>query len=559
MISWIQRYFQHHFRIIFGVMLLIMVLPLIWVFNPSSGLGRAERRVIDRPFFGYNLNLQEDQQRLMGDAGLSANLQLGSFGGLDSDQIQNYAFQRAASLYLADEWHIPASSPAEIADMIKTLRIFAGQDGQFDPKAYATFRDNLRTSRNGITEADIARVIAGDIRAKKVQDLLAGPGYVLPGDVKTQLARADTSWTLATATADYKSFNPSIAPSEADLAKYFEENSFRYEIPPRVVASYIDFPALNYLPAVTVTDAEVRADYDANPTRFPKPATDAKTPAPAKPNPDADFAAVRPQVETALRLERAQRLAVKAASDAALALYEGKITPGAALDSFLVTHKLALKSLAPFTHEAGPAELGGSQDIATEAFKLGPDSGRFISEALSSPTGAVILVWKELQATRKPPLTEVHDKVAADYAENEKRKRFVELGKTIKAQIESRLKAGDAFDKAVAAAAGTSGIKIEAKTLAAFTLRNRPSDVDYSLLGSLDRLAKGELSDMNIAADKGVFVYAVDKQTPDLSESNPQFVTTRNQLASYASRLGGNAYLAELVETELKKSEPKME
>lgn len=564
MISWIQRYFQHHFRTIFAVMLIIMVVPLIWVFNPSSGMSGRDRRTIDRPFFGYNLNLLDDQQRIMGDAGLSANLQLGAMGGLDSEQIQNYAFQRAASLYLADEWHIPASTDAEIADTIKTLRMFAGQDGQFDAKAYHTFLDNLAANPRGLKQADIKRVLAGDIRAKKVQDLLAGPGYVLPGDVKTQLARADTSWTVATAAADYDSFAPSIKPTDADLTKYFEENSFRYEIPPHVVASYIDFPSLNFLPNVSVTEAEVRAFYDANPARFPKPAApaaDAKTPAPAPvtPDPAADFAAVRPQVETALKLERAQRLAVKAASDAALAIYEAKIVPGPALDAFLVTRKLSLKPLAPFSRETGPAELGGSAEIANEAFKLGQDQGRQISEALPSQTGAVILVWKSLQPARKPLFAEVREKVSNDYVTGEKQKRFVELGKTIKSQIESRIKAGDTFDKAAAAAASTAGVKIEAKTLAAFTLRNRPQDVDYAVLGALERLSKGQVSDMTLSADKGLFVYVIDKQAPDLSETNPQFVTNRAQLASYGARLSGNAYLAELVEKELKKSEPKME
>jgi peptidyl-prolyl cis-trans isomerase D len=90
---------------------------------------------------------------------------MGAFGNLESDQIQNYAFQRAATLYLADQWHIPAASTAEITDQIKTLRMFAGQDGQFDPKAYATFRDNLKTNPRGVTEADIARVIGADVRA----------------------------------------------------------------------------------------------------------------------------------------------------------------------------------------------------------------------------------------------------------------------------------------------------------------------------------------------------------------------------------------------------------
>jgi peptidyl-prolyl cis-trans isomerase D len=563
MISWIQRYFAHHFKTIFAVLLVGTIVSFIFTIGASPGIGRGDRRVVEREFFGYNLSLQDESQRLMGDASLSANLQLGSASDLDAEQIQNYAFQRAATLYLADEWHIPASTTAEVADMIKTLRLFADKDGQFDPKAYATFRDNLKTNPRGLTEADIARVIADDVRSKKVQDLLAGPGYVLASDIKLQLSRADTSWTLATATADYASYAPAIKATDADLAKFFDENAFRYEIPPRVVASYAEFSSLNYLKDLTVTDAEVRAFYDANPSRFPKPAeakpVDAKAPAtPPKVDPAADFAAVKPVVESTLKLDRAQKLALKAASDVTLALYESKLDqtpPGPALDAFFADRKLTLKPLAPFTHDAGPAEFGGSPEIAAEAFKLGKAQTRYVSEGLPIATGAVLLVWKDTQPSRKPPLAEVHDKVSADYVENEKRKRFVELGKAIKTQLEARLKTGEAFDKAVAAAA--NGVKLEPKTIPAFTLRTLPQDVDYSIFTVLERLEKGQVSDMIVGADKGVFVYAIDKKAPDLSEANPQFVATRAQLATYNSRLGSSSYVTELVERELKRSEPK--
>ena len=371
MITWIQKYFQHHFRTIFAVLLVLIIVSFVFTIGASPGLGHGDRRLVDRPFFGYNLGLQQDQSRLMGDAGLSANLQMGAFGNLEAEQIQNYAFQRAATLYLADQWHIPAATTAEITDQIKTLRMFAGQDGQFDPKAYATFRDNLKTNPRGVNEADIARVIGADVRADKVNKLIAGPGYVLPADVKSQLARADTSWTIATATVDYASFAPALKPSDADLTKFFEEDAPRYQVPPRVVATYADFSALNYLSAVTVSEAEVRASYDANPSRFPKapevkPADD-KTP--AKSDPAADYAAARPQVEATLKLERAQKLAAKAASDLSLAIYENRV-PAAGIDAFLAKLKLTAKTLAPFTREAGPAELGGSRDVATEAFKL---------------------------------------------------------------------------------------------------------------------------------------------------------------------------------------------
>ena len=43
---------------------------------------------------------QEDQARLFGDANLSATLQLG-YSGISSEQLQQYALQRAAALYPA--------------------------------------------------------------------------------------------------------------------------------------------------------------------------------------------------------------------------------------------------------------------------------------------------------------------------------------------------------------------------------------------------------------------------------------------------------------------------
>src|SRR5688572_19389908 len=408
MISWIQRYFQHHFKVIFAVLLGLIIISFVFTIGAAPGIGQADRQVVDRHFFDYNLSLQSDQQRLMGDAALSANLRMGAFGNLDSDQLQNYAFQRVATLHLADEWHIPAATPAEIEKQVKTLRMFSGPDGQFDPKSYQTFRDNLKTSPRGFSEGDIVRVIGDDIRAEKVQSLLAGPGYVLPAEIKNQISQADTTWTLATAAVDYTTFKPEIKPGDAELSSFFEQSGGRYDIPPRAVVSYVDFPAANYLPNVNVTEAEVRAFYDANPSRFPKPNDPAKpTPSPLKltpADPAADYAAVRPQVEAALKMERAQKLATKAASDLSLALYEAKATTPAQVEAFLEKQGLTPKALPPFTRDAPPPQLGGSPEITAEAFRLNKD--RITSDAVTTPNGAVILVWKETQPTHKPMFAE---------------------------------------------------------------------------------------------------------------------------------------------------------
>ncbi len=560
MITWIQRYFQHHFKVIFALLLAGVIIAFVFTIGAAPGIGQADRQMVDRFYFGYNLSLQSDQQKLMGDASLSANLRFGAFG-LDSDRIQNYAFQRAAILHLADQWHIPPATSTEIETQVKGLRMFAGADGQFDPKAYQTFRDNLKTNPRGLNEADIVRVLGDDIRAEKVQTLLAGPGFVLPSEVKSQLREADTSWTLHTGSVDYSAFKPEIKPTDAELTQFFEQSGGRYDIPTRVVVSYVEFSALQFLPGITVTDAEVRAFYDANPSRFPKPA-DPNKPAsttisvtpPA--DPAADFAAVRPQVEAALKLERAQKAAVKAASDVSLALFESKARSSTAIDAFLASRQLVTQTLPPFSRDEPPAQLGGSREIAAEAFRLNKD--RLASDALATPAGAVILFWRETQESRKPVFAAVRERVASDYIENERRKRFVELGRTIKAQLEARLKAGDSFEKAAEAAA-TAGLKLEVKAIPAFTLRSQPQGVDYSVLGTLERLEQGQVSDMVISADKGLFVYAAEKKAPDDSEANPKYAETMKQIASYNGRFGASAYISDLVEQELKKSEPKVQ
>src|SRR5687768_8865816 len=54
MISWIQRYFQHHFKVIFAVLLGLIIISFVFTIGAAPGIGQAERQVVDRYFFGYN-------------------------------------------------------------------------------------------------------------------------------------------------------------------------------------------------------------------------------------------------------------------------------------------------------------------------------------------------------------------------------------------------------------------------------------------------------------------------------------------------------------------------
>jgi peptidyl-prolyl cis-trans isomerase D len=545
MISWIQRTFQHHFRLLFAILLVVMVIPFLFTIGSTPGIGRPEHKTASRDFFGHNLMSRDDNTQLVSDTRISAELQYGA--GATADQIQFYMLQRVAAKHLADELHLPEPSPTDITTYIKTLHLFAGPDGQFDVTRYDDFRSSLKTG-SSVTEGDIARVIADDVRMIRVQRLIAGPGFVLPTDVKDILVKGDTLWTLSTVTAEYASFAPDISLSDTEVNKFFSDNTFRYTIAPRAVVDAVEFPASQFEAEATVSDDEVRALYDSNPARFPKPAA-AKGPA-VSTDASKDYEAVKAQVRAVAIAEKSRQLAVKAASDLAYALYEGRVSRDA-IDPFLAAHKAKAVSLAPFTAQDGPAELGADKQIASAAFQLGAD--RFYSEGLPSPEGAVVLIWRELLPSRQPALAEIRAKVTADAVDNQRRIRFVEFGRSLKAGIIRRLKEGTAFPAAAQEAAGPT--KVEVKSYPAFTLRAQPKDIDRSILGTLDDLDKGSVSDMEATADKGVLVYAADKKLPVVSEANPLYFQTKAQLADSFARAVTTTEMREIVDNELKRSE----
>ena len=548
MISWVQRNFQHHFKIIFGIVLIGTIVSFVVTIGATSSIGYNNRGAVARNYFGHNLGSAADVDQMVRDAAMSAQFQTG-YANLTQEQVQNYAYQRTAALHLADEMHLPPPTQAQLTQFIKTLRIFQDKNGQFDANRYNLIRTSF-AGQAGSSEESPARVIAEDVRVNQVGNLLSGPGYVFADDVKRALALGFTTWTLETATVDFSTFKPQITPTDADLQKFFTENSFRYDVPPEVSASYVEFPASAYMSGVTASNDEIQAYFDANQGQFNPPAPAGAKPSDAKAK--VTLKEVRPVIEVEVKIKKAQRMALDAAANFALGLYDNKVTPGPALDAYLASSKLAAKPLAPFTRDSGPAELGGSQEIADAAFKL--DADRYFSEELPTPNGAAILIWRATLPSRKSLLLEVRDKVAADYVDNERRLRFAELGQSLRAKIQAGLKSGLTFDEAVArASAGT--VSVSTKHLPPFQMRDRHKDLDESVSGELDRLGKGDVSEMAQAPAGGVFVYAADKKAPDLSPANPHFAETRAEIALYSSRITSNSVMGEIVDKELKRSQ----
>lgn len=549
MITWIQRTFQRHTKLALLFLLLVITIPFVFTIGASPGIGQGGRKIIDQTFYGVNLGNPEQARRLFLDGQLSSQLKAG-YNALQGAQAQQYAFQRIAGLALADELHLPSPSADQVAKYVTTLRAFHNEQGQFDQKRYASFGDQIK-SDGQLTVADVNRVLRDDTRLEQLSKVIGGPGYVSASDVQEQLTRADTQWTVQVATLDYAGFNPSIPANDDVLKKFHEENAFRYDVPARPRFSYVEFKGSDYLPPTSPSEEELRAFYHSNPAAFPVPPEAGKTDAPALDATTDNFPKVRAQVEARLKEQVSARLATKAANDLTIALYEKKIPANSPeLTNFLAAQRRPVISVAPFAPgTTPPADKAWLANYTDQIARLSKD--RYFSDPLPTTDSFVVLLWNETLPAYTPLFAEVRERVLADYKDDTKRKLFVARGKTLQAQLSAAAKKG-----AVAFAETAAAEKLTVKSHAGFTLRQPPSDMPYPAFSALQTLEAGQVSDMAATAEQGILVYAQEKKLPDLTPGNPRYAEVEKQLRQYTASSTENAYLAELVERELKKQAP---
>lgn len=547
MISWIQITFQRHFPVIFFGLLAVLIVSFVFTIGAAPGIGKADRQIQARNYFDLNLSSPEDQAKLNNDASLSIMLQAG-FQNFSSAQIQEFALQRYASLYLANQLNLPHPGEEDYKAFIMEVRAFMGANGEFDPNAYSMFRDNLKMM-DQFSEADVDRVLRDDYRVRQVQELLGGPGYVTGAEIEFQLDRTDTVWSADIVKLDYAAFAPAIEPTADELQTYFDANSFRYETAPQVRVSYVEFPATRYLAQIQLTEDEIRAHYEANPARFPRPQSeDEATPSIDTSDPDIDYLAVRDQVSAALRYERARRLSAEAASDLTVALFDSAPSPEQ-MGEFIAAQGSILRAADPFDRNNPPAFLNTAPQLVQSAFQLSADDR--VSDPLPTAAGAVVLVWQESIPSAPSLYINVADQVRADYLESEKRERFVALGQRVRTDLAAAVAGGTAFADAVAALEDLSGAIATAESFAEFTRLNPPEDLPPSVVGSLEGMDAGDVSEMVLIADEGILTHAADRQAPAVAQTDERFIELQSQLAEFNSASTANGIMSSLIEAEL--------
>jgi len=572
MITWIQKTFHEQFRWVFIALLVASLLAFVFVNNASVGFGIFQSKAEKRPFFGINLADKNAIERIQRDASISVFSQFGS-APPQNERLQQLALKRYALVHAADQMRLPRPSPAAVEERIKTMRHFKDDRGNFDTSKYIEFQIAPKNvTKLDMTFGDFFRVTGDDLRIDQLQKLISGPGYVLPQDVLQILRQNETAWTLVSASIDFTNALKPVDAGKDQVMRHFEENRTHYAIAPQVRVDYIEFPFAQFLDSVKLTEAEVRAFYDANPARFPRMLTPktlgiTKSLQTQSQTHDQNYELMRANAEALLRQQRAQTLASTAASDLAFDLDKHRIQPGTKqFNELLEKNRVSVKPLPAFSRDTPPEHFGRSSDaIAREAFALGVDA-RY-SNPVATSQGAILLVWQESIPERPAEFSEVAEKARSDYMDAERKKQIQAIGQRIRQRAGADIAAGVPFHIAITKAAVSEGSGVTTKNHPPFSLRQHdPSqagpnalEIDRNLMKTLASLGQGQMSDMgiNINDNTGRFLYVRDAKYPDIPETDPKYIQIERTLLTQRANATFDAFVADLVDAELKKSAKK--
>ncbi|MGK0309542.1 MAG: peptidyl-prolyl cis-trans isomerase D [Lentimonas sp.] len=544
MISWIQNHLIRHGRWIFITLLAIIIIAFVFTIGNTPGCTTNQSGYEKNLFYGYDLNSSHEMEDLAEKVSLSAVLSTGR-PIQSQQQFESALTSRIALLYLADEMKIPAPSENSLARDIQSKAVFRGPDGQFSRDAYTRFVDNIESNPR-MRQDLIVVVLKEDYRIGQVEKVLSGPGYFLTSEALSQVRLNETTLKLTTAEISYSEFDPEIKLNEDELIQFYTNNIKRYEIPERIRASYVKFPADKYVDQLgTFSEEELREHFITNRARFvaadqAAQPTAGNTDPKEAPSPAVTFEDVRSEVAADLTTNTVQKLTNKAAQNFALTLYRNDIIQNSPeFQELLNENDLKIIEIPPYTAKE-TSSRGLPAKMLESAFAL--NEKRYFSDAYQTEGGFGVLIFSgKRMPPETPAYTTVTEAVKVDYSAEEKRRLFNDEGKRLESELSARLDAGTKFIKAA------KELGLNVTTNEAFKASEAPREINRAALQRAQNMKEGEISPMITSGDSGIFIYIEEKTVPEIEADNEKLAQTSGFLKRYAAFISSNALLNELV------------
>lgn len=541
MITWLQNNLEKHFRSVFIILLVVIIVAFVFTIGAMPSGGPSGKKN-DLKFYEIDLSTQASRQQFFSGAQLSAYIQLNGMR-MPENSMEQYAFNRATALHLANTHSIPTPNKEELSEFVQTLQIFQTPTGEFSPQQYASFVDQMELAA-GFSKANLSEVLSDEWRIQKIYDVLSGPSFVQKDEILDVLKANKTEWTVAVAELDLGSYNPQIDVTDAKLQEYYDANSFRYATPDRRIISYASFNAIEFRDQVEATDEQLVEYFTLNQDNYTKPALDATAEEKTIPQ---TFEEAKAQVKFDYQLAQGKRAAQETAQNIILSILEKEVPfDSDEFKAILSEAKAELKTTAPFAADETPIGTSWSQDTLATAFEL--SESRYFSDPILEGDTAIVLFFKSEIPSTVPGLEAIKEDVALDYRAEELRRLQVARGEELQKILSDAGASLETFE----AAAKEAGLTT--KTYEKFTRSAPAEELSPSIAYGISNLSQGDVTPMSIQGNAGQLAYVVEKETPVIEESGAEFETSSETLKVTYERYVVSQYISELASNELVRS-----
>jgi len=543
MFTWLQSIFQKYGKWMFLLLLAPVIVAFVFTITPArSGLSKADAlRKID--YFGYNLASDRDLRTIFLGAEISAWIQSGR-RPYSQEMLEDFAFNRTAYLAMAENLSVPGPNEKQLRDYLTTKRAFIDEDGKFNEQLYFIFKNAIQADSR-ISQERVAQTMNEDYRIEKVQQAMIGPGYVQSFEVKKQIELLNTLWSVNVASLSYEDYKPFILIEKSKLLNYYESNKFRYEVPAQIKVTAIVFSLIDFRDSIPAPqDSELESFFDSQPSRFDNDANSNEK----NSEKELTFFDVKDKVREAYLDEKAGQLTAEAADEFTLRLYRDKIEKNSEDFNQLIVEKNGRKASIPlYSRTDPPTDTKISRQALIDTFNL--NERRYFSDIIKTQDGSAVLIYDNRVEKYIPSFEEVRESILTDYEESERKRLFIEKGKTINSNLTTAMSQGKLFS------AIAEGLDLSVETYKDFTRSEPPDGFKFSLFTPVENLSPGDVTPMLFIENNGFFVHLENKIVPEENSDFSVLESNSSQIVQATNYYSGQSLILELRSNELDKSQ----
>ncbi len=399
----------------------------------------------------------------------------------------------------------------ELVEAIRQQPTFQ-TNGQFDVNRYNFFIGQT-LQQWGYTKGFFLEYLRGEITLGKIRRLIESAALVPPMEVDAEVARMTDILVAEYLVIPRSAVEAGITATEADARAAYAADPSRYAVPPKVAVRAVFFPVQPHLERVgAIPESELEDYYHRHTAEFRVPSASDGSDAADRRETIRPFEEVRSRIEAQLRDQAARALA-RAEADAFCARISPSLAdrPMSFDEAAAQAREAALPTaIPPFSIEEASGEFPPGSAFHRAAFALRPNPDEYFSDPIPSANGFYVLALTERIPARIPEYEEVAERALADA-----RERMISEALDAKArEIAENLRNGNSMAE-VSATAG-----LTAATTAEFTVMKGLAEPDFAplLVRAAASANEGEIPEpVDIGADRRL-VFRLLQRRP----GNPQ-------------------------------------